>query len=315
MRIGFLSFMLVLCLAASGFARAEGTRRVVVVLGEDVAIQREVATRFEALIAASSSNDVLVDVVPIESAQVKLMQGDIDLVVTVGTSAAQAMRGTSSSVSMLHVMLARSTYDSMYGAEKTQVSRRPAAIVLDQPWDRQLQLVKLLIPSARQLSAIVGVGSQAGGVAMGSAAARRGMQLRTVHVSERDDFGDTLSEALMATDALCALPDSQVLSPANAKWLLYGAFQKRVPVIGFSRAYVTAGALGAVYSTPEHIARQAAEWVAQAWRGDSGLGGPVSPKYFSVAVNTSVAHALGLTVANETDLVRMLGGRSEGDSL
>lgn len=314
MRIWFLSLLLTLSLSVSGFVHADSARHVVVVLGEDVPVQREVATRFEALLGSAFQNNVLVEVVGIEAAQARVGQAGVELVVTVGTSAAQAVRGVSSVGSVLHVLLARSTYDALYGAEKTSpTSRKVAAIVLDQPWDRQLQLVKLLVPSAHQLSAVIGASSQAGGAALALAATRRGLVLRAVPFSEHDDFGDTLSEALAATDVLCALPDSQVLSPANAKWLLYGAFQKRIPVIGFSRAYVTAGALGAVYSTPEHIAKQAAEWVTQVWRGDGSLVGAVPPKYFSVAVNSSVAHALGLAAPSEDELTKLLGGRAEAD--
>ena len=309
--IAFLMSILCLGTCAAASANADGARHIVIVLGENVAIQREVATRFETLVAGNVRGDVVVDVEPSpESARARLGQGSVDLVVTVGTSAAQGLRDVALTTPVLHVLIGRSSYDALYGLDKPAASRR-AAIVLDQPWDRQLHLVKLLVPGARQLSALVGAGSQAGASALTAAAVKRGMTLRAVSVSDRDDFGDALSEALATTDALCALPDSQILSPANAKWLLYGAFQKRVPVIGFSRAYVTAGALGAVYSTPEQIAKQAAEWVAQYWRGEAALLGAVSPKYFSVAINTSVAHALGLSPGSEEELTRLLAGRDE----
>ena len=157
MRIWFLSLLLTLSLSVSGFVHADSARHVVVVLGEDVPVQREVATRFEALLGSAFQNNVLVEVVGIEAAQARVGQAGVELVVTVGTSAAQAVRGVSSVGSVLHVLLARSTYDALYGAEKTSpTSRKVAAIVLDQPWDRQLQLVKLIITATLMMMLLTG---------------------------------------------------------------------------------------------------------------------------------------------------------------
>jgi ABC-type uncharacterized transport system substrate-binding protein len=80
-----------------------------------------------------------------------------------------------------------------------------------------------------------------------------------------------------------------------------------VPVIGFSQAYVRAGALAAVHSTANQIGRQAGEWIAELAHTDNWqLGTPRYPRYYSVAVNTQVAQSLNLNVRNENVLLQQL---------
>jgi ABC-type uncharacterized transport system substrate-binding protein len=106
---------------------------------------------------------------------------------------------------------------------------------------------------------------------------------------------------------MLAVPDPAVLTPNSAKWLLFTAYQRGVPVLGFSKAYVNAGALGAVYSSPDQIGRQAAEIAARLERDAfSNLGPSVYPTYFSVALNRSVARSLRLDVPDEVELLRKL---------
>jgi ABC-type uncharacterized transport system substrate-binding protein len=113
---------------------------------------------------------------------------------------------------------------------------------------------------------------------------------------------------LIATaDLFIAINDPLALSRENAKWLLYVAYQKQVPVIGFSKTYVKAGAAAAVYSEPEQIARQSAE-LARDWGSSSGrcLPSPSHAKYFNVTINHAVSQSLGSSLHNEDELVRLI---------
>ncbi|MGE0372659.1 MAG: hypothetical protein AB7Q01_12290, partial [Gammaproteobacteria bacterium] len=114
-------------------------------------------------------------------------------------------------------------------------------------------------------------------------------------------------------DVILAVPDAEALTPNIAKWLLYMAYQKEIPVIGFSKAFVDAGALGAIFTTPEQIGRQAAEIVLRAvlqardkrdvvWK----LPPPQYPVYFNVEINDSVARSLKLILHSDQHLAQSL---------
>ncbi|MES9968078.1 MAG: hypothetical protein ABW074_12490, partial [Sedimenticola sp.] len=73
-----------------------------------------------------------------------------------------------------------------------------------------------------------------------------------------------------------------------------------------SAAYVKAGALAAVYSTPEDIGRQLAETIKEFLdSGGKRLPPPRFPSYFNISTNETVAKSLGLTLMNK-ELLRAL---------
>lgn len=68
-----------------------------------------------------------------------------------------------------------------------------------------------------------------------------------------------------------------------------------VPLVGFSPAYVKAGALLALYSTPAQVGARGGEVLRQALAGKV-LPSPQWPREFVVAVNQDVARSLGFAL-------------------
>jgi ABC-type uncharacterized transport system substrate-binding protein len=92
--------------------------------------------------------------------------------------------------------------------------------------------------------------------------------------------------------------------------ILRTAFLSNVPLFAFSPAYVRAGALAAVYTTPNQVGRQAAEWLVRYLDGRT-LPAIQSPREFEISVNRRVARALGLAMEEDSrivDRVRELEG-------
>jgi ABC-type uncharacterized transport system substrate-binding protein len=83
-------------------------------------------------------------------------------------------------------------------------------------------------------------------------------------------------------------------------------YRNRIPLIGFSAAYVKAGALAAIYSTPENIADQLAELTAQSLSAAGAVKQIISPKYFSVSINSRVARSLGVQLKLDSDKLAQL---------
>ena len=103
-----------------------------------------------------------------------------------------------------------------------------------------------------------------------------------------------------------------VVSRDTAQSLLLTTYRANIPVIAFSHAYVRAGALAAVYSTPEQIGQQTGEAILRLNQSGSwNLPKPQYPKYFSVSVNSQVARSLGLEIESEQVLVEKLKSSME----
>ena len=110
-------------------------------------------------------------------------------------------------------------------------------------------------------------------------------------------------------DVFLALPDPRVINADTAQNVLLTSFRMRRPVVGYSAAYVRAGALAAVYSTPQQIGTQTGQ-IVRAILGGSPLPAPQFPKQFSVSVNHKVARSMGLEL-DDDDVIRNRIAREE----
>ncbi len=147
---------------------------------------------------------------------------------------------------------------------------------------------------------------------MRRAAQRSGINLIAQHVAAGTNPNAALEQVLEDSQLLLALPDPDVFTRYTVAGLLLTSYHHAVPVIGFSAAYVKAGALAAVYSTPEQIGRDAAEMVLAA-RTDAGwtLPAPRYPTYYNVAVNRQVGRSLSLKLPDDTELHRALSHQEQ----
>ncbi len=278
---------------------------IVVLLSEEGGAYREFADGFVSRLNADLADPPSVDVVPLKDARFDKWRGSAAprAIVTVGTRAAQETYIANVAVPTLRVLVARAAHESWNRPGNNNAS----AIFLEQPWDRQFDLIKRILPAAHHVGVILGPASRQDAHEIKRAAAQRELTLHVREISRADDAGSAFTDVVADSEAVLAIPDPVVLSPNSAKWLLYTAYQRGIPVIGFSRAYVNAGALGSVYTTPEQIGFQAARLVANAMHDTGWTFGPaVYPEYFSVAINRSVARSLRLEVPADEDVLRKL---------
>lgn len=181
-------------------------------------------------------------------------------------------------------------------------SGRRAAVVIDQPLERPLALGQLLVPSAKRIGAVFGPVSVSSRPQLIDAAQRRGMELVYADLDSDDNPIGVLSPLVQKTDLFIAVADRAVFNKSVAKWLLYLSFRQKVSVIGFSQSYAKAGALGAVYSSPENIGRHGAELMESLLAAERGVSITAEswrtyyPKYYTLEINREVARALNISV-------------------
>jgi putative ABC transport system substrate-binding protein len=94
-------------------------------------------------------------------------------------------------------------------------------------------------------------------------------------------------------DLLLTFPDPDLYNPVTIKPLILSALENRLPVVGFSPAFVRAGAAAGIYPDYRETGRQVAELALHVMRGDERATGD-SPAKVRVAVNERVARLLGI---------------------
>jgi len=221
--------------------------------------------------------------------------GRADLVLAVGHAAAErALRDSSRPV--LAVLVGLRDLDRL---KRAHPARDLGAVVLDQPLERHLRLVRAVLPDAKRVGVLLGPDSVVQLPGLQHAADALRLQADVHEVREVADLVPALDHLLFAGDALLPLPDGLVSGPAAARTILLTSYRHRRPVFAHSAAYVTAGALAAVFSTPEHVAVDVSDLLAAAKEPAALVRKIHSPRRFDVAVNRAVARALGLVVADE----------------
>jgi len=74
------------------------------------------------------------------------------------------------------------------------------------------------------------------------------------HLRSKDTLFSDLDELLIDSDVLLAVPDSEIYNSNSIRNILLSSYRRGIPLVGFSQAYVKAGALCAIFSTPEQLA-------------------------------------------------------------
>lgn len=223
------------------------------------------------------------------------------LLVALGQKAARQAASQGYRDPVLAALIPRASYQAVLAGLSADAQRRWSAVVLDQPWSRQFALIRLLLPKARRLGLLVSNGGGDYLREIRAAAADQGLTVDVRQVNDEREMYSELRQLLRGVDAMLALPDSQVINRNTLESYLITAYRSRIPVIGYSRAMVDAGALAAVYSTPEDVGREVAETISGFSQGRFAY-----PRNFSVKLNHSVARSLELPIADEATLRQQL---------
>ena len=174
-----------------------------------------------------------------------------------------------------------------------------SAIVLDQPYQRQMALVKTVLPESRSLGILLGSASVSNSEALREEGEKKGLRINMESITQESELIPKLNQILQSNDSLLAVPDPIVYSRETVQPILLTSYRYQKPVFGFSQSYVKAGALAAVYSTTAQLAKQAVEITVRSQQQQNILLPPQPPKYFSVSINQQVARALNITPDRE----------------
>jgi ABC-type uncharacterized transport system substrate-binding protein len=187
---------------------------------------------------------------------------------------------------------------SVFEAQRRKVAGPVTGIVLDQPPVRQMALLRYAFPHMRRVGVMLGPESQASQAVLEKAAADQSLQANIYKVDGEADLYPTLRRVLDENDLLLAVPDAAVYNGGSIQNILLASYRQRMPLIGFSPAYVRAGAMLALYSTPAQIGSQTARTV-RALLADAPVQALQSPVDFVVSVNSNVARSLGFRLSED----------------
>jgi putative ABC transport system substrate-binding protein len=293
---------------------ATAAHDVLVVLAEHSPVHDQVVTSLRANLGEAATREIALRVVTAAEFSgargTEPDRGAPALLVTVGTGAARAVLRQPVTVPVYCTFLPRAAYEVLArdGDAPASAQRVPrSALYLDQPFVRQLQLLHLALPAFRHVGVVLGPESRESATALRQAASALNLVLHIHSISDEKQLIEALNIVMDKADVLLAVPDPVVFNRQTAQSVLLTTYRMGKPVVAYSRAYVIAGALMSVYTTPAQIGQEIAEELPALLDSPGGkLPPPRYPRYYSVQVNQRVARSLGLNLESASALTREL---------
>jgi putative ABC transport system substrate-binding protein len=286
-----LIFLLLLPLCAYG----ANDLRVLLVLSESMSPYQTFAKTFQQNLSPNFQVSVLE-----RPENFSVNENQADLIVTVGIKATDWMIGKTTTP-VFAVMIPSTKYFDLL--EKQTRGRQISAIYIDQPWSRQVALLHAALPESRSIGVLYSSETRLNLRTLQNELARHGYKLVAKQMQSKETLSSDLEEVLARSDVLLAIPDSNIFSSSNIRNILLSSYRQRIPLVGLSQAYVNAGALCAIFSTPEQLAVQASV-TTKLFAQTRHLPDPQPPALYTIAVNQDVARTLGVTTKS-ADLLHM----------
>jgi ABC-type uncharacterized transport system substrate-binding protein len=291
---------LLLCFISVSEALAAEPRKVLLLLSEQHAAYQHFRQAFEQNLPAGVQLEVRTLAQPAD-----ILKADI--LVTAGSKASQ-WAAEQWHGAMLATMLPSRSFQQMQ-AEKS-LPHPLSALFLDQPLARQVALVRAALPTLKRVGVLHTADGDFLSQPLQRELARQGAVLVTQAVQSDDSLAGKLEAMLAQSDVLLAVPDGKIYNSSTIRNILLGSYRRGIPVIGLSAAYVSAGALCAVYSTPEQHAAQSASMVSEFLQRGT-LPSPRFPLLYQIALNAEVARSMRLNIRS-VEALRIEIDRVEG---
>ncbi len=179
-------------------------------------------------------------------------------------------------------------------------------LFVDQPLNRFVNLAQIAFPSIKTLGCMHSNVSAKHMDDLMQVTAAHKIQLNDVALQSGRRLTKILDKLMLDSDVVLALPDPFLFNRRSVQSLLLASLRRKTPLIAYSESYVKAGALLALYSSPEQIGQHTAELVNCIMEGCAVDSQENYPRYFSVQVNNVVARQMGYTLAPANELKSLL---------
>lgn len=295
--------MLVLGVCVPFFAYAY--TGVTIVMNAQTPSNTEFVDQFNAELAKNKQVNLRVNVITLPDTERLVVAENSELVIALGVKALEASSKLKHTTPVLGVFTPLPTFNSVMAKSRRDLGNF-SAIVLDQPFARQMSLIKQVSPAARKIGVLLGPTSSQYAEYVREEGEESGLNVLEEKVNQEADLISQLKKLLDASDAIMAIPDPTIYSRETAQPILLTSYRYQKPIFGYSQSYVRAGAIAAVYSTSKQLAKQAAEIAIKSQQAPSELPPPQMPKYFSITLNYQVARSLNIPLIDEDEILKKM---------
>lgn len=284
-------FVLILVFSISSDLFADSTQNVVIITSSNSNYQRQTAARIQQKLEASGAMAIIITTDEIISSSKNVKT----LYVAIGEDAIKSLHEYDSDAFVLRIS-SRKIPDSKYTSAQSD-------FLTAQPDCRHIQLIKSISPEWSTVGVLSSLGSLDSAAALTKCAIRENLNLRLYAITDTSDLLVTLETAIEDNKALLAIADPLIYNTNTVKNILLTAYRHRKPVIGYSDSFVQAGAIAAIYTSPESVGDKAAiiisGFFSNNWQFIKNI---YVTDDFSISTNKQVATSLEITLPGEESI-------------
>lgn len=227
------------------------------------------------------------------------------LYIAVGTRATERLMALAPDKPVLSVLIPRQNADEIV-AKYRPGSGQFAAIYMDQPPQRIIRLLQILLPQAKSLGVLATPATTQMRDEIIAVAAAARLKTTSGTIAQTAQLYQELPSMLDHCDVLYPVPDPRIYASTTIEYLFLTSYRKHVPIIGFSETSVRAGAVAAVYSTPTQIGKQLASTIKSLLTNAEDIITNTYPLLFDIKINIQVARSLGLKITDQAAILLKL---------
>lgn len=230
----------------------------------------------------------------------------VDLIISAGAPATRVALAQAEAAPVIATLLSRTSYEDIVSSNPPHRAG-VTALYLDQPLHRQIAFIQHLLPDSRRVMSLVSEKLADQLPALRRLGQQAQLLVDAAVLGQNENLVPALERLLREDGVFIALPDSSIYTRDNIRPFLLTTYRYQRPVVAFSAAFVQAGALAALHTTPAQLALELSQWLRRL-RQPLRLPPPQGPSRFSVVINSQVARSLKLSLPSEAEILTSLNG-------
>lgn len=295
----FPVLMLFTCIALglAWYAHADSKRHVVVITSSDSSYQQRTATRIQQNLDNDSTRTIIISADDVSTTP----QQNKTIHVAIGEEAIEKLDEIDDNAMVLRLNNRRITNSRHTSFQSDLITAQPAC--------KHLLLIQALNPKWTTIGVLSSINSLDATAQLTVCAIKYNLNLQLYAITDESDLLKTLETAVENNQVLLAIVDPLIYNSRSVKNILLTSYRHRKPVIGYSESFVQAGAIAAIYTSPESAGDEAATIINaffdNKWQFNNNS---YTPSDFSVSTNARVAASLNLTLPDINTILERIQG-------
>ena len=229
---------------------------------------------------------------------------DQHLIIGLGSKVTKALLESNINKPTLSLLIPKSFSDAL--EKKHPNTSSLSMLLIDQPINRHFYLISEILGKHHKIGLMLGPYTQQSENLFNQVAVESGQSLITRYIEQTDQLTSTLKVLSKEADVLLALPDPGIYNKRTIRGILLSSYRYKLPIIGFSKAYVKAGAIAAIYSSPEQISIQTANISSHFFNTNKFDKKIYYPSDFSISLNHKVARSMSIRLPESSAITEQI---------